>query len=305
MKKSVKMATILVAGAALLGACNNSDMPGFKKTDNGLYYRIDKANPEGQQVKEGDVIVGEMTIRFDSTVIFSNMGKADRIAQATPNWEIKIGEGLTMLHLGESATFAMDADSAALYVNPSQMPPTYEPGKGQKLYYEISVQDIVTKSEIETEMANYDEAMAKRQASEADDIAAYVKENNITVKPTNEGLYIIIKKRGNGSKVVVGSQVKVNYTGRLLDGTIFDSSVESDARTGNIYTPQRPYEPIELVAGKHMVIEGWEQGLLGQTAGTQMQLIIPSALAYGPKRAGKLILPYSPLVFDMEIVSVN
>ncbi len=304
MKKSIKMAALFVAAATMMVACNG-DKEGFKKTDNGLYYRFDKQNKDGQQVQEGDVLVGELTIRFDTTTIFTNKGEARRIAQATPNYEIKIGEGLLMMHVGDVATFAMDADTAAKYVDPNLMPANYKEGTGQKLYYEISLQDIVSREEMEQERLNFNNSMDERMKSEPDDIAAYIKDNNITAKPTADGLYVIVKKRGNGPKVATGKEISVNYTGRLLDGTIFDSSVESDARQGNVYNPQRPYEPMTYVVGRDKLIEGWEQGVMGQPEGTVLQLVIPSALAYGPRQMSAIILPYSPLVFDIEIVSVK
>ena len=305
MKKSIKLAALLVAATTMMVACNGTDKEGFKKTENGLYYRFEKQNPDGQQVQEGDVLVGELTIRFDTTVLFSNKGQARRIAQANPNFEIKIGEGLLMMHVGDVATFAMDADTAAKYVDPNYMPANYKAGTGQKLYYEISLQDIVTSEEIAQERANFTNSMEERKASEAEDIANYIQANNITVKPTADGLYVIVKKRGNGAKVAMGKEVSVNYTGRLLDGTIFDSSVESDARSGEIYNPQRKYEPMTYVVGRDKLIEGWEKGVMDQPAGTVLQLVIPSALAYGSRQASPVILPYSPLVFDIEIVSVK
>lgn len=301
----MKMAALLVAGTMMLGACNGGDKDGYKTTENGLQYKFEKINPDAQQVQEGDVLVGEMTITFDSTVLFTNKGNARRIAQAVPNFEIKVGEGLLMMHIGDVATFVMDADTAAKYVSPNQMPPTYQSGKGMKFYYEISLQDIVTKEELEQERANYEESAQKRMADEPNNIANFIKENNITAKPTAEGLYVIVKKKGNGPKVAVGKTVSVNYTGRLLDGTIFDSSVESDARKGDIYNAQRKYEPMTYVVGRDKLIDGWEQGVLNQPEGTVLQLVIPSALAYGPRQAGEHILPYSPLVFDIEIVAVK
>lgn len=305
MKKSIKMAALLVAGATMMVACNGTDKEGFKKTESGLYYKFEKQNPDGQQVQEGDVLVGELTIRFDTLVIFSNKGDVRRIAQATPNYEIKIGEGLLMMHVGDVATFAMDADSAAKYVDPNLMPANYEAGKGQKLYYEISLQDIVSREELEQERANFNSSMEERMKNEPEDIAKYIKDNNINAKPTADGLYIIVKKKGNGAKVATGKEVAVNYTGRLLDGTMFDSSVESDAKEGDIHNPQRTYEPLTYTQGRGQLIPGWEQGVEGQPEGSQLQLIIPSALGYGPRGAGQLIPPFSPLVFDIEIVSVK
>lgn len=305
MKKSIKMAALLVAGVTMMVACSGTDKEGFKKTDNGLYYKFEKQNPEGLQVQEGDVLVGELTIKFEDSLIFTNKGQARRIATAVPNFEIKIGEGLLMMHVGDVATFAMDADSAAKYIDQKYMPRNWEAGKGQKIYYEISLQDIVTSDEIEQERLNRENSNEQRRMSEPEDIAEYVKANNITVKPTANGLYVIVKKRGTGAKVATGMEVAINYTGRLLDGTIFDSSVESDARSGEIYDANRPYKPLTYVVGKMGLIPGWEQGIMGQPQGTILQLVIPSALAYGSHGAGSKILPFSPLVFDIEIVSVN
>ena len=114
-----------------------------------------------------------------------------------------------------------------------------------------------------------------------------------------------MKKKGNGAKVAAGRTVAMNYTGRLLDGTMFDSSVESDAIQGGIQQPGRTYEPLTYVVGQMRLIPGWEESVMGMPEGTVMQVVMPSAQAYGPQGAGKDIPPYSPLVFDIEIVSVK
>ena len=174
-----------------------------------------------------------------------------------------------------------------------------------RLYYEINLQDIVTREEFASEQSRYMQDAQQRQSDEPAEIAAYVKEHGITAKPTADGLYVIVVKKGKGAKVATGKEVSVNYTGHLLDGTIFDSSVESDARRGEIYNAERKYEPMTYVVGRDKLIDGWEQGVMGQPAGTVLQLVIPSQLAYGPRGAGNLIPPYSPLVFDIEILSVK
>ena len=300
MNTKMKLAGLMLAGAAMLAACGGD---GFKSTESGVLYKFEKMNKNAQQVQEGDVLVGEMTVRFDTVQTFTNVGNADRILQAEPSFFLY--EGLMLMHVGDKATLAVEADSLAKYLQPNQMPPFYKPGTGMKIYYEISVEDIVTKEELAEEQANFFAEMQQRQQSEPDDIAAYVKENNITVKPTDEGLYVIVKKKGNGAKVAAGRNVAINYTGSLLDGTMFDSSVESDAKRGGIYQNGRTYEPLNYTVGQMSLIRGWEQGIMGQPEGTVLQLIIPSSLGYGSQGAGRMIPPYSPLVFDIEIVSVK
>lgn len=302
MKKTLRIATMLVAGAVMLTACKSGD---FKTTDSGLMYKFEQQNKSGQQVQEGDVLVGEMTIKFDTTTTFTNVGHADRILQAVKTFDGDLYEGLLMMHVGDKATFAIAADTLAKFLQPNQMPPYYEAGKGMKIYYEISLQDIVTKDELEEEQNNYIARMKESMEKEPEAIENYVRENNITVKPNDKGVYVIVKKKGNGAKVAAGRQVAMNYTGRLLDGTIFDSSVESDAIKGGLHQPGRNYEPLAYTVGEMRLIPGWEESVMGMPEGTIMQVVIPSAQAYGPQGAGDAIPPYSPLVFDIEIVSVK
>ena len=291
MKKQIRMATMIVAGAAMLAACGSGDMKGYKQTENGLYYRFEQQDKNAQQVQEGDVLVGEMTIRLDTTVLRTNVGRTERLMPAIPTYDGVLHEGILMMHLGDKATFAIEADSMAKFMQPNQMPPMYEKGKGMKFYYEINLQDIVTKDEFAAEQANYEAEMEKARTEEPELIANYVKENNIKVQPNADGLYVIVKKQGKGTKVAVGRQVAIHYTGRLIDGTVFDSSV------GN--------EPLSYVVGQMGLIRGWEEGVMGQPEGTQLQLIIPSAMGYGPQGAGQMIPPYSTLIFDLDIVSVK
>ena len=303
MKHTHKAATLLIAGLALLTAfgCNNS----YKTTDSGLHYKFEKSNPGAPQVQEGDVLVGEMTVKLDTIEIFTNRGHADRILRATPSFDGDLYEGLLMMHIGDVATFYIDADDMAKYLEPRQMHPDYKPGTGMKLYYTVNLQDIVSNEDILAEQNNWRNAMEQRRTSEPEAIAAYIKDNHITATPDADGLYIVVKKKGNGPKVQAGSTVAINYTGRLLDGTIFDSSVESDAIQGGLQQSGRTYEPLTHTVGKMSLIPGWERGVMGQPAGTRLQLVVPSALAYGPQGAGELIPPYTPLVFDLEIVSVK
>ena len=291
MKKQIRMATMIVAGAAMLAACGSGDMKGYKQTENGLYYRFEQQDKNAQQVQEGDVLVGEMTIRLDTNVLRTNVGRTERLMPAIPTYDGVLHEGIMMMHLGDKATFAIEADSMAKFMQPNQMPPMYEQGKCMKFYYEINLQDIVTKDEFAAEQANYEAEMEKARTAEPELIANYVKENNIKVQPNADGLYVIVKKQGKGTKVAVGRQVAIHYTGRLIDGTVFDSSV------GN--------EPLSYVVGQMGLIRGWEEGVMGQPEGTQLQLIIPSAMGYGPQGAGQMIPPYSTLIFDLDIVSVK
>lgn len=107
--------------------------------------------------------------------------------------------------------------------------------------------------------------------------------------------------RDNGLKITYvapsdgardGDTVSVLYTGKLQDGTVFDS------------TTQRGDEPIEFVLGRGMVIKGWDEGIKGMQIGEKRLLVIPPAIAYGPEGRGP-IPPNATLTFDVELIGIR
>lgn len=109
------------------------------------------------------------------------------------------------------------------------------------------------------------------------------------VKTTASGLQYEVIKEGDGAKPVASDQVVVHYTGKLIDGTVFDSSVERG---------------VPATFGVTQVIPGWVEALQLMKAGSKWRLFIPSQLAYGPQGAGGMIGPNSTLIFDVELLKV-
>ena len=107
-----------------------------------------------------------------------------------------------------------------------------------------------------------------------------------------DGIQINNNIEGDGIEIVKHSKIQVHYTGKLQDGTKFDSSFDRG-------------EPFSFQIGLRQVIEGWEIGLMGMKVGGKRTLIIPSELAYGERGAGDLIPPNATLTFDVEIVAVQ
>ena len=304
MKKTLLFASLALSMAAFMTACNSNN---FKQTENGLLYRFETQNSEGAQPQSGDLLVGELVLRIENDTLFNNTGNPDRIFQVAeaPMFKGDIVEGLKMMHVGDKAIFKIPADSIGNFMMESQMPSQYKKGSGQYFYYEITLHELVTKDELAQEQANFIEEMNLRKENEPATLAEYITKNNITAKPTKSGLYIIVNKKGDGPKVATGKKVSVNYTGRLLDGTLFDTSREADAREAKKYQEGREYGPMTYTVGSQPMIKGWEEGIMGQPAGSDITLVMPSELAYGARGAGRDILPYSPLVFNLTIESVE
>jgi FKBP-type peptidyl-prolyl cis-trans isomerase len=96
---------------------------------------------------------------------------------------------------------------------------------------------------------------------------------------------------GTGAEAKAGDKVKVHYTGKLTNGTEFDSSVGK--------------EPFEFTLGKGDVIKGWDEGVPGMKVGGKRKLTIPHTLGYGDKGSPPKIPPKATLLFDVELLAVN
>lgn len=120
---------------------------------------------------------------------------------------------------------------------------------------------------------------------------AFLAENakRAEVKTTESGLQYEVLAEGNGEKPAASDTVVVHYTGTLIDGTVFDSSVERG-------TP--------ATFGVTQVIPGWVEALQLMQVGAKWRLYIPSDLAYGPRGAGGAIGPNATLIFDVELLQI-
>ena len=108
---------------------------------------------------------------------------------------------------------------------------------------------------------------------------------------TSSGIRYIIQNQGRGGKPASGSNAKVHYTGKLLNGTVFDDSISRG-------------EPFEFSVGAGRVIQGWDETVLDMQVGEKRIVVIPPELAYGNRSmGGGLIPPNSFLVFEMELIS--
>ena len=117
-------------------------------------------------------------------------------------------------------------------------------------------------------------------------LSEYLIENNITTTPTRTGLYYIELVEGTGEKAEDGDSITIKYTGRFLNGSIFD------------------YGTFSFVLGNNEVISGFDEGVAFMKEGGTAQLIIPSNLAYG-STGQNAIPPYTTLLFNLEILEID
>ena len=137
-------------------------------------------------------------------------------------------------------------------------------------------------------LQNLEEEMTKA-AREAGEKFLEEKKKNEGVKVTASGLQYVVEKEGEGAQPTATDEVTVHYTGKLLNGQVFDSSVQRG-------------EPATFPLNR--VIPGWTEGVQLMKEGAKYTFFIPSDLAYGPQGIPNAIPPHSTLIFEVELIKV-
>jgi peptidylprolyl isomerase len=160
--------------------------------------------------------------------------------------------------------------------------------------------------------ANEAKQMEKEYAEKYQNVinekVAFFEKNKAEAIKTPSGLQYIVIKKGTGKKPAPGTQIFIDYAGFFENGTLFDSSMESEARAFGKFDESRKaqggYQPIGFQAGrKDGMIPGFIEGLEKLSFGDRAILFIPSNLAYGEAGVGNgLIPPNTPLIFDITIL---
>lgn len=154
---------------------------------------------------------------------------------------------------------------------------------------------LLSDTEAQHEITTFQQQQQAREAEKGkearkageDFLAANAKEEGVVV--TGSGLQYLILEDGAGNSPTASDTVRCHYEGRLIDGTVFDSSYRRGV-------------PAEFPLGG--VISGWTEGLQLMKEGSKFRFFIPYDLAYGSRGAGGSIPPYAALIFDVELIKV-
>lgn len=302
MKKNLMFLALASLGLGL-ASCNG----GFKKADGGLLYEIytTKGNPT---IQPGDFVSLNLIAKTDGdSILFSSYdaGRQIQMAAQKPQTKGDIFTGLAKLAEGDSATIKIPADS--LFKKGQPKPPGF---KGNWVIYTMKIEKVIAKGNLSDQVFNgrvtdfiKSQGLVLKKAEPAK-IKAYIAHQKLTVTQTADSLYYQITQQGSGPLPVVGDTVVVNYTGRLLNGKVFDTSIKDTATKEKMQVdPMRKYQPIHIPVGQKRVIAGWDEGLLLLNKGSKASLVVPSNLAYG-ERGVSIIGPFTPIAFDVEIIDI-
>lgn len=292
MTKQIVSAALIAAAFVTFTACNK---PSFKKLGDGLEYSIIKDEKGDKTPKVGDVIEMHIRLKADDSVLADSRKENNNTpiqnqlqeSQFKGDWT----NALKYLTAGDSAVIKVSIDSLKAFLKGQQQLPPFMNGR-KYLIYDVKVVSIKTRQELMDEIKKKSAAQ-----NEIDDkiLQEYFTKNNLHPTKTSSGLYYIMEKEGTGASPMRGQAVTVDYTGRTLDGKVFDSNV--DPALGHP-------DPFTFVLGASQVIDGWDEGVALMKKGGKAKLFIPSSMAYGEQGREPHIAKNAILMFDIEVKDI-
>jgi len=284
----------LAIGAVSMSVTSCDSTGGFKKTSDGLMYKIIKDEPGEVHPKVSDVVEMHVNIRIGDSVLLNsrqmNGGQPFKFPLMEGTFKSDWVTGLTLLTTGDSAIFYVPVDTAKKYAQ-GQFPEFAK--STDTVVYEVKLVSVASADDIKKKEAD---AAAKQMDDDDKKLQAYFAEKGLQPQKTTSGLYYIIDKEGTGANIEKGKKVSVKYTGTNLAGKPFDSNVD----------PQfKHVEPFSFTAGVGEVIPGWDEGVQLLKKGSKARFFIPSPLAYGARDMGPDMGANSILVFDVEVTNIE
>lgn len=307
--RNAGIGAMLIGTLFIAGSC---DM-GSKElvTQSGLRYTILMEGSE--EIPPGDMLLVNFVAmdQSDSIWLDSRPQGMPRPARKIDSVSVinqgGIEEVLFYMKKGDSVTCQIPVEKIYGQRN---IPPGVE--EGTLLKVNMVIEDAMDEEAFHA----YREEMMKKQrlineekgkeqlAADIEIIDNYLSENGIEAIKTESGLRYVITQQGEGENVKSGQQVRVNYAGNVLNGPLFDTSIEEVAKENGVYDERRTYEPYLTPIGVGQVIKGWDEAFQLLNEGSKATLYIPSGLAYGPRARSKEIVPNSILVFEVELVEI-
>jgi FKBP-type peptidyl-prolyl cis-trans isomerase FkpA len=264
---------------------------------NGIFYEVQyvihkKQKKDARKVLRRDFVTFHLETRTEKdSVLKSTFKTQEPIVKEISIEEYKYSDKgfmedmLLKLQVGDSATFLVDSES--LFEAIKRPRPAFIQ-QGSKVKYIVKV--LKAQNDVEV---NADEqgVLFKKKKVDEKIIAEYVAKNMQGAKKTYSGIWYNIHQQGEGDFAVIDDVVAIEYTGKFLDGKVFNSS-ERDGRL------------LEFPVGAGFVIKGLDEVMLLMKKGAKATFVIPSYLAYSEEGLGDKIPSNSPLIFEIQFIDI-
>ncbi|TVR72127.1 MAG: hypothetical protein EA408_07345 [Marinilabiliales bacterium] len=291
LKQKPLFAVLLLTVLSIVAGCGmDSEYPGFSRSVSGIHYRLIVTGEGERMAVPGDIITADITYRTTDDSVFFNARREFRLD--SPSYNGSVEECFAMLARGDEAEFIIDAANFFMKTLDTVMPGFLR--IGDNIIVSVKMLDIRRENEFSGSGYRYpemNEVMPLNEQRALHDFAASMMNG---AAPDENGIYFLQLSPGSGKAVKAGDIVELNYEGRFLDGDIFDSTYERN-------------ETFRFVFGnEYQLIKGLEIIVGRMREGERARVLIPSLFAYGQHGSSTgLVPPYTPMVYEVEIVSVK
>lgn len=257
---------------------NNSD---FTTTEKGFKFKHCVENKTSPKVKVGDIILGEIEIRQNDSILYSNFGSPNRLFKVNADTVSDFDKLLLNVHIGDSIIIEPPLDTIVPFVE------NIVPLPGDKIRFYIKIHQIISQKEL----TEHDKQVIENQRKEDSILASFVLRKYPNAEKKSSGLYILNHIQTQDVKAEYGDIISVYYSVSDTTNKVLDSNKDLQ-------------NPFEFILGDDGLIAGWSEGLSYMKKGEKMKILIPSKLAYGESGYGA-IAPNTPLIFELNLVEVK
>ena len=279
----------LMSQAILYRPSNDQDYSSFKKSKTGLLYKFHRQNSDKQLLTVDDVVEIEMNYFLNDSLLFASSAYPKQFQMPIENSVFKgdLYEGLLMMHVGDSASFVVRADSTYLKLWEQTLPASVK--STDKVRFDIGIQKSEKRAEFSKRV--YEKKKAQSDKSR-NDLLIYLNDNQIVQQPRPSGLIMIPIIKGYGQKAKSGDKVMVHYVATLLDGTPYISTRSANA-------------PVELTIGNlgKDIPRGIDEALHQMREGDVTKFIVPAHLAFGQEEKPGLP-PFANFIYEIELIEI-
>ena len=289
--KLIKQLAVLMAVVVVFAACDNAH-PGFKKNENGIYYKIISSDASASDVKIDSGMFWKMGMSYgteDSLLFdFAQNPTYFDMPFAKPEYQGDINEAFALLAKGDSAHIIIRADS--FFMNTARQPEVPELFKETNdLHFFVKIADIVTAEELQAKREAELEVMKQDELA---NLAIYLSENYPNAVPTESGLFIIKDEIGKGKYPKDGDFLKFDFSISILNGEL-------------IYDTKAANRPAEVEKGKPFDTDGFNEALNTMRVGDAITVIASSKLAFGAQGLQGRVMPYTTILYTAKLNSIT
>ena len=289
MKRNCLLFASACLTAIIMFTACTEQFSGYKKTKDGLLYKFYNQNTSATQPKLTDFMKVDMACYLNDSLYYDWQGSQHEVYTQLqkPIFKGDLQEAYAMMHVGDSASFYVKADSVAiLYYEKDPNAVGLNP---EDLFrYEVKLLEVKSEEEF---LADVEKMKASMMAESRKALEDYLDAKGINVAPDSTGIYIIPMETGKGQFPKKGDKVEVDFSTTLLNGQLVGSTFDGP-------------DKLSFVLGEGITIKGWEEIVPKMRLGDRVKAIIPFDMAYGEHSVGS-IPAYANLVYDIKLLKIT